>query len=285
MYIPSLTASGVPVTYNWNKEVAYGTLVNAKSTEVYQAPTTLCEKITQYLQYLVENMERTVFNDAMIAKEFMTHWTTHNITFHILSNEEYDAFGVKTYQHVRFLSNGDVDICTSIAKYGLNVSCVYECNLVKAIPTSTGALPATVQQALSAAQGDIDAVLVKLRSLSGLADVTFQFDALAAHQVLGSSFTITSIAEYLSFLQQQLAAHWKDDMLRDAILEEWKAPHIIRLLPNVDWSTLGEDASRTVHNEYVGVRLAHGIMDILVATEKWRFNISQLYQQDITKVL
>lgn len=276
-------ATGVKATFNFSWEDAYANLEGASYKD------DIGKIAHEYLGHLVSHLENGL-SDSTVKSGFIGAWTSKNIALVVLKDADYKAArqndNFKTadsYNGIRFGANGDLEIVTNPSEFGKNTDKLAQFNLGAVVPQQAGGLPLDVQEKVNKHQKEIDADLAKWRAIPGLADLTFEFDPVPVWNALKHNFDVTDALRYVASAREQIEKHFLDDMLKEAILDEWKAPHKLRLLGEQDFKSGTWD--KTVKDSYSGIRLANGTLDILAAKGNWGSNAYKVGEHDITKVL
>jgi len=119
-----------------------------------------------------------------------------------------------------------------------------------------------------------DNLMASMNALPGLEDAKFDLDAtirscfnfIKNFTAKDGLFEPHKIIEYLEDLDIMLKRNWKDEMVREAILEMWTAPHTIELVYGVDVKAEKAKGMMVSNRDYCGVRLAGSVLQILVGS-------------------
>jgi len=272
--------TGVTATYTFSMEDAYEKLDRYKDQIV---GTSL-----EYLKGISENFADK-FKDQAVKEAFIGAWKTKNIAMVILVEADYKTAraanekSFDSYHGLRLSAAGDLEICTNPANFAVNTHTISQHNLLAIVPQEAGGLPLEHQKAYNDNKAAIDAELSKIKKLKGLEDATFEFNPVPIFEVLKNDFSTYPVSKYLEGLREQLEKQWKDDMVQEAILDEWKAPHKIRLLGEQDMKAV--DEKKAVKDSYNGLRLAGGTIDILAGKGNWGCNTHYVCSRDLSTIL
>ena len=98
-----------------------------------------------------------------------------------------------------------------------------------------------------------------------------------------SSVCVDFTLSYLDQLTALLTKQWKDDMVSEAMLEEWKAPHVIELEPETDLEN--EKSAKVVKDgRYNGIKLEGGKLVLLQGKGMWKTNMNNIANLDVVKM-
>ena len=294
------TIVGSPVTYNFDLDATYAAL-EGSSYQARFVPLSL-----QYLENAIKAVDKA-YKDALVKADFDSAWTTHNVALVILPSakalEELKADKTtvgSSYFRLRLL-NGELQVLTDKAYFASNLSDIGHLDLTpiashaasqsSAPGSSAEELPLEIRKKLRDTQPKVDASLAAIRKLKGLEDASFDAEAMAhvCYPLLkdgktpATTFGPEAFPQYLDALCALLTKQWKDDMVSEALLEEWKAPHKIELQPEVDLEK--EQGKIVKEGKYNAIKLEGGKLIMVQGKGMWRSNMSNIQGIDIVKML
>ncbi|MCJ1297178.1 hypothetical protein MMC34_008747 [Xylographa carneopallida] len=291
---------GTPPTFNFDLNAAY-TNLNGSS---YQAR--IVNISIAYLEVVLQAVERT-YKDPLIKQEFDSAWSTHNIALLVVPDLEWEAVKANkttvggSYFRLR-LDEGELQVMASVEYFYSNLNDISILDLTPLAsaaatqsasdtPGAAEVLPLEMRVKMRDVQSKVDSSLANLRQLKGLEDASFNVDqqtrtcyAALKHVTDSISFTPDAFPLYLDELNTLLKKQWKDDMVSEALLEEWTAPHTIELQPETDIEK--ETGSKVVRDgRYNAVKLAGGKLLLLQGKGHWMTNLSNIVNIDIVRML
>jgi hypothetical protein len=287
------------VTFAVNAEDNYNLLADNKQQSKF------ADAVLAYFTAAQTGIEGITKAASLAKDDFNKAFTSKTVSLKILPHEEYKVlqtqpdFGGNTHGGCSFNKNGDLQISTwnGGAKVGGWWGNVHEISNYKLFVRtvrndSTKELPLVHKIALATViQPKIDEQIKKLRALEGLSDANFQCDWLSAYKVFlaeskdhdPDSVKLVPAVDYLLRTVENFEKKlWKDSMVREAILEKWKAPHNIILLPSCD---LKAQTGNVVKTTCTGLKIEGGDFFILAQAGKWWANVNELASLDLTKGL
>ena len=293
---------GSPVTFNFDLDTAYSNLTGS-SYQARVVPISL-----NYLENVLKAVEKT-YKDPLVKQEFDSAWTTHNIALVVLPKDaELEALKAdkttvgSSYFRVR-LQQGELQVVSSTQYFNSNLSDIAGLDLTPlasaasaqstaATPGAPDELPLEIRIKMRDVQGKVDESLTNIRQLKGLEDASFDVDShtrlcyskLKHATDRATTFSPDAFPLYLDQLHALLVKQFKDDMVSEALLAEWTAPHVIELQPETD---LEKDTSAKVVKDgrYNAVKLEGGRLILLQGKGMWKTNMSNIAAIDVVKML
>ena len=243
---------GSPVTFDFDMESTYANLTGSS----YQA-----RFVSVSLNYL-ENVLKAVqkaYKDTRVKQEFDSAWTKHNVALVVVKTDKEleDLKADKTtvgssYFRVR-LFEGKLQVVSNTRYFDNNMNDVAVIDLTPlasvaaaqsagSTPGASDDLPLEIRIKMRDVQPKVDEALNKIRKLKGLEDASFNVDeqtrvCYAKLKLItdrSTLFTPDTFSLYLDHLNTLLIKQWKDEMISEALLEEWRAPHVIEFQPETD---------------------------------------------------
>ena len=293
---------GSPVTFNFDLDATYAAL-DGSSYQARIIPFSL-----MYLENAIKAVEKA-YKDSLVKADFASAWTTHNIKLVILPSakalEELKADKTtvgSSYFRLR-LVDGELQVVTDKEYFASNLADIGYLDLTPlashaashsaANPGSTSEeLPLEIRKQLRDSLPKVDASLAAIRKLKGLEDATFDAEAAThacyaalKHKDAGATaFGPEAFPQYLDALCALLVKQWKDDMVSEALLEEWKAPHTIEMQPETDLEK--EQGGKMVKDgRYNAIKLEGGKLIMAQGKGMWRTNLGNIQGIDIVKML
>ena len=291
---------GTAPTYNFDLATVYNQLATSK----YQAQ--VVNVSLNYLDNTLKAVEKT-YKDPLVKQEFDGAWTTHNIALVVVeSDAEWEKVKADkatvgtTYYRLR-LVDGELQISSSAKWFNSNIGEIASLDLTPLASQASSAsasstpgaeeLPLELRVRMRDVQPKVDASLANIRKLKGLEDASFNTDAqtrlcYAAMKHIterNKDFSPTAFPEYLDQLHALLQKQWKDELVQEGLLEEWKAPHAIELRPETD---IEKETGKLVKDgRYNAVKLDGGKLLLLQGKGLWRTNMNNIAGIDIVKML
>ena len=295
-------AIGSPVTFNFDLDSTYANLASNSMFQPRVVPISLT-----YLENALKAVQKS-YKDAMVKDELEAGWTTHNVDLLVLtSDKELEALKAdkstvgSSYFRLR-LHDGNLQIVTSAQYFASNLPDIAVLDLTPlashasaqstASPGATAdELPLEIRKKMRDVQPKVDASLGSIRKLKGLEDASFDLEqqTRACYPKLKDNtgatvFTPEAFPQYLDQLAALLTKQWKDEMVSEALLEEWKAPHAIELQPEVDLEK--ETGAKLVKDgRYNAVKLEGGKLLLLQGKGMWKTNMNNIPGIDVVKML
>ena len=295
-------AVGSAVTYRYDMDAAYAHL-EGSSYQPRIVPVAF-----NYLEQLIAAVNKA-YKDDMVKQALDDAWTTHNIALKVLpTDKEFDEVKAdkstvgSSYFRLR-LHEGELQVVTSQKWFNSNVTDIARVDLTPlashasatsaaATPGAAEELPLEVRKRMRDVQPKVDESLAHIRQLKGLEDASFDVEATtrrcypAMKHVTTQSiaFSPDAFPLYLDQLHALLAKQWKDDMVSEALLDEWKAPHSIELMPEVDIEK--EQGAKIVKDgKYNALKLEGGKLLLLQGKGMWKTNLTHIANLDVVKIL
>ena len=291
---------GSPVTFDFEMQSVYASLVDS-SYQARLVPVSLA-----YLENVVQAIGKS-YKDEMVKKDLDEAWTTHNIAVLVVSDQELEAMKADastiggSYFRLR-LHNAELQVVSSAQYFNSNLSDIAALDLTPlashasaqssaASPGAAEELPLEIRKNMRDIRTAVDESLQQIRKLKGLHDASFDLEghtrscyAKLKHTTdRATVFSPETFPLYLDQLNALLTRQWKDDMVSEALLEEWKAPHSIEILPEVD---LDKESGKLVKDgRYNAIKLEGGKLQLLQGKGMWRTNLHDISGIDVVKML
>ena len=291
---------GSPVTFNFDLDTVYTALAGSS----YQA--NVVHISLAYLESVVKAVEKS-YKDEMVKKELDEAWTSHNIGLAVVSDKELAAMKEdkttigSSYFRLR-LHEGTLQVVSSTGYFYSNLSDITVLDLTPlashaasqsaaSTPGAAEELPLEFRKKMRDIEPKVEESLAKIRKLKGLEDASFDLDG-ATRQCYAklkhvtdrvTSFSPEAFPLYLDQLNALLTKQWKDDMVSEALVEEWTAPHTIEILPEVDLEK--EQGKLVKEGRYNAIKLEGGKLQMLQGKGMWKTNLNNIQGIDLVKML
>jgi len=281
-------ALGFEVTIDINNEEVHKVLTEAG----HSRKEAFTEPLSQYLDNLSQQLA-TITKDPQVKEELTKAISAKKISVVVQKDPlpskepERGNLGGNTYVGVEF-KDGALRVIIPQNCFWSNISNISnpkEVSIIGVISktlTPAGTLPLHMRVAMKAAEPKFQEAVKKISTAVGF-EVTLDFDVYAAYTALGENKDRIpdAVPQYISGLGDNLAKICKDDMIKEALLEKFTTKKIkVQIhngaFPNKD--LFGGDS-------YVGLSFAGGDMAIVIPSNCWWCNMSNIASLKIEKIL
>ena len=286
------TAVGSTVTMDMALEQTYAALASNSDAQKQVVAYMLA-----YLEQVVAALKKA-YSDALVKADLESAWSSHKIAVLAVPDDQWDAVcndasttGTR-YGRLR-IKNGELQSVNPAGYFGSYTSDVAGFDLTpiavegaqQSTPGSTS-LPLPVRKELRDAEPKMQSAMSRIHALKGLEDAKLDTETTAQKCVAAvpKEFKGEHLADYMEKLADLLTKTWSDDMTSEALLDEWKAPHAIELLPELDlWTVQGSKMVKS--SNFNALRLEGGRLQLLAGQGYWHCYISDIPNLDISSIL